>query len=53
MSLWDTVNGPLLKLKGKFLILLTVILLWALWFLPTQPMLGKGMAAPPLRKGDN
>ena len=48
MSLWDTLKGPPPDFMGKPLLLLTVVLLRALWFWPTIPLPGRGI--PPLWK---
>ena len=47
-SLWDTVKGPLLTLRGKSPLLLTLVLLRALQFLPTIPLPGRGI--PPMER---
>ena len=50
LSLWDTVKGSPSDIKGKKPLLLTVVLLRALWFLPMIPPPGGGTS---LWKGAN
>ena len=43
VTLWEPSKGSHLDPRGPTLLLLTVVLLWVLQFLPTIPLLGRGM----------